>query len=1396
MTFWVYDRWGNQTGTIADVTEAVHVDELNGEDTLTIVTPRCEVTKGDRIVWRDGWGTWHEHAVAQIGTVHAQGIVQDTVRCENSMSELHLDHIDDLRPYDVTARVALQRALSVTRWEVGTVTVTASASANFYHVSAFEAVREVLQAWGGEFSTTIEVGASGVTARRVNILQRRGEDRGRMFTYTRDITALSRTVVQDDVYTAMYGYGAGLENVDEATGEWSGGYERKLTFGEINDGKDYVEDAEALARWGIPDGQGGVKHAFGRVEFPDCEDMEELLALTTDYLQTVNAPRVEYVLEAVNLADAGFTADDVRTGDVVTIRDKELGERLAGRVLSVERHLVDGRSTIVKVGNIARSMAGLMGTQAADMKWMKDHSASWDAAAVNTGTYLDRLMTRVNDQMNTSGGYTYWEQGEGLITYDKPKDQNPTKAIQITGAGFRIANSKNTDGTWNWRTFGTADGFSADEITSGTLSTILLESLDGLNWWNLSTGEAHFEAANITIGSSPAASQANITASIDALKSLIADASGWSQIEQTAGGLYAIAESAETAASTAQQAAEAAEAKAGAKQATSSTAAATAAKTATCAGFVLSAGVTVSVLFEHASTAAAPTLNVAGTGAKAVWVNGAPASAANPLLWTDGALVTLRYDGTRWRVVDVPGMQSAISSTAAATAAKVTGGTSSPEGYVIMNGTVLDVQFDEGNTATVPTLDVAGTGAATLWANGAPAAASNPITWIDGGMVRFTRVGATWAVTDLLSSSYMRQYAGGVLVGRPGTDIAALVNANGSFDVVRVTWVDGTPTPGNALAILSRAGIGFYDGNGGTLSQMTDGLTNFGDLAEVHTEVAREEMVKPSPSGLLYDYTTRAILRFVDGLNSSTMVEAVSETGAQYGTDERSLTVYDAAGNAVLSIDLELPGTDSTETAALTIGTTADVVLTQAAKWLAAIGAAAASHTHAAGDIASGTLAIARIPTVTVAKGGTGATNAADALSNLGAAAASHTHAAADIASGTLDAARIPSLAASKIGSGTLGVARGGTGAGTFAAGSYLLGNGTSAFSTKTPAQVLADIGAAAASHTHSAYVAVAGDTMTGELVMNAKHERMKSSNIDPDTTPTSSVWANSRLILTNKDGGINGQILLFHDTSGRLGIMLYAQRDVGGTTKSNNLQILVDKSGNPFISVSNATPWRRALGLGTSGALPITVAQGGTGATNAADALANLGAAAEDHTHSIYFSSQIDRTANTVLAAPNGSSGHALFRKLVAADLPTVTVAKGGTGGTTAATARTNLGIAPTQLYSNAGASGTVTLSASVEDFARIKVFYSDNNGVKAGCFELYNPAIGDKFDLYAFEAASTTTTFIRRTRYTVGTTGKTLVPSNGGIVGIVHSTNTLANCTTTNVNNLRITRVEGYAW
>jgi hypothetical protein len=95
---------------------------------------------------------------------------------------------------------------------------------------------------------------------------------------------------------------------------------------------------------------------------------------------------------------------------------------------------------------------------------------------------------------------------------------------------------------------------------------------------------------------------------------------------------------------------------------------------------------------------------------------------------------------------------------------------------------------------------------------------------------------------------------------------------------------------------------------------------------------------------------------------------------------------------------------------------------TTAAAARTALGAAAASHTHAATDISSGTLSADRLPVVPISCGGTGATSVAEARGKLRAAALDHSHSASDITSGTLSSDRLPKIPISNGGTGATSV--------------------------------------------------------------------------------------------------------------------------------------------------------------------------------------------------------------------------------------------------------------------------------------------------------------------------------------------------------------------------------------
>ena len=87
------------------------------------------------------------------------------------------------------------------------------------------------------------------------------------------------------------------------------------------------------------------------------------------------------------------------------------------------------------------------------------------------------------------------------------------------------------------------------------------------------------------------------------------------------------------------------------------TPAATVAKVVDMSGFVLTEGVSIHVKFTYSNTAANPTLNVNGTGAKAIKRYGTTnVGTTEYTSWKAGSIISLTYDGTNWIIDDFLGI--------------------------------------------------------------------------------------------------------------------------------------------------------------------------------------------------------------------------------------------------------------------------------------------------------------------------------------------------------------------------------------------------------------------------------------------------------------------------------------------------------------------------------------------------------------------------------------------------------------------------------------------------------------------------------------------------------------------------------------------------------------------
>lgn len=107
--------------------------------------------------------------------------------------------------------------------------------------------------------------------------------------------------------------------------------------------------------------------------------------------------------------------------------------------------------------------------------------------------------------------------------------------------------------------------------------------------------------------------------------------------------------------------------------------------------------------------------------------------------------------------------------------------------------------------------------------------------------------------------------------------------------------------------------------------------------------------------------------------NISAAFSVLKNRGATVPTNASSDDLVAAINSEVVPVSNGGTGATSATNARTNLGITPEN-----------IGAADEEHTHSAADITSGTMSVSRLPTITVAKGGTGATTAAQARVNLG----------------------------------------------------------------------------------------------------------------------------------------------------------------------------------------------------------------------------------------------------------------------------------------------------------------------------------------------------------------------------------------------------------------------------
>lgn len=454
-----------------DLTENTQEIELNGLITATATTKyNKEIEKAEYFGVKELNNFWLykiRKNIKENGMITLQGI-------HIIFDDLKGQVLRDIRPTKVTAAEAFNKILENSTWKVGVSKATTTSSANFYYKSVLSSFSEALKKWDCEFIPHIEFKDGKILSKTINLYDKISNDNGKWFEYGDELlTVVAET--DKDIYTAFIGLGKGEQTE-------KGGYGRKIKFDNIiwekvkgkpidkPVGQDFVEIKEASKLWGYPDGTPKI----GIVEFSDVEDREELLNKTYLYAKENCRPKLQ-------LKSTVISQGLVEIGETCTIIRNDLNIRYKTRIFKIKKNFLNSDLISFEFGD-------KVVLSASDR--IKNDNEKEEKKQQELESRMESFLKNITNFYFNEDGYNYelkanneYKLPAGYYSFDKPIENSPTKVVYMGAGKILIADNKNPNGEWKWRTAITPQGIAGEEIvansiTANKLSADVGQSLD------------------------------------------------------------------------------------------------------------------------------------------------------------------------------------------------------------------------------------------------------------------------------------------------------------------------------------------------------------------------------------------------------------------------------------------------------------------------------------------------------------------------------------------------------------------------------------------------------------------------------------------------------------------------------------------------------------------------------------------------------------------------------------------------------------------------------------------------------------------------------------------------------------------------------------------------------
>lgn len=204
-----------------------------------------------------------------------------------------------------------------------------------------------------------------------------------------------------------------------------------------------------------------------------------------ELLKVMSRPQHTYTLNEIDIANTKGYSDEIYTMNIaVHFYNKRMGINDYGFVSQISEYLDRANTRSVKIQtdemNIqGKSFAAFLGRITDAAQVIKDQQSIFERAKAlsKDGTFgTDKLNGIIDVLQNRllSTVSNWYTDDNGNLIFVAADESN---AMMLSGNGFMVANGKTASGRWNWRTFGTGEGFTADLITAGVLQAGMITIL-------------------------------------------------------------------------------------------------------------------------------------------------------------------------------------------------------------------------------------------------------------------------------------------------------------------------------------------------------------------------------------------------------------------------------------------------------------------------------------------------------------------------------------------------------------------------------------------------------------------------------------------------------------------------------------------------------------------------------------------------------------------------------------------------------------------------------------------------------------------------------------------------------------------------------------------------------